>query len=177
MREEWRTIPGYGGFYEINKHGEIRSWRVRGGLHARDERADKPTMLRPYLHRKKKAADALEICLHGGDGKRVPLNVKHLVRDIWMQGKIPGMHLKFVDGDPTHCDVNNLRYMPMAKINGMRHMSNRKPVVKCSIYHEKLEFYRNATEAARKNNLSDSGMRNRIKRKTVIDGVYFRFDD
>lgn len=24
--EQWRPIPGFGGWYELSRHGEIRSW-------------------------------------------------------------------------------------------------------------------------------------------------------
>lgn len=44
--EQWRPIPGYGGWYELSRHGEIRSWCVTG---PRKKRRDEPLILRPFM--------------------------------------------------------------------------------------------------------------------------------
>lgn len=51
MRDDpnWRDIPGYGGIYQINSMGEVRSWKHGkwGGF------APVPKMLTPYTTKHK----------------------------------------------------------------------------------------------------------------------------
>ena len=43
--EWWRDIPGYDGWYQINEHGQVRSWRMRGRGW---ERAKQPTIIKGF---------------------------------------------------------------------------------------------------------------------------------
>lgn len=172
--EQWRPIPGYGGMYELSKHGEIRSWRINGAGHDVTERALEPRILAPTLRKIKNRGRVLEISLWNGEGKGPPLNVKNLVRDIWMAGPQPGKVLQLIDGDPANVSVYNMRYVTRAEINKAKDTSLRRPVAKCQ-RRTVVEFYRSVQEAAKRNHLSVSGMRNRIRRKTVVDGVWFDY--
>lgn len=118
----------------------------------------------------------LEISLWDGNQKNHPLNVKRLVRDIWMDGPKPGKVVQFIDGDPAHCSVHNMRYTTRAEVNKTKSTSLRRPVAKCRGC-EILELYSSVQEAAKKNYLSSSGLRNRLRRKSVVDGVYFEYAD
>lgn len=178
MAEQWRPIPGYGGMYELSNLGEVRSWRANGGKHKPGERAAKPRILTPVLWRKKTGQWVLEISFWNEDKKKkdIPVNLRLLMRDIWMDGPQPGKVVEVIDGDPTNVSLYNLRYSTKAEVNKRKDTSIRKPVAKCNAKHEVVEFYRSAQEAGDKNFLTASGIRHRIRRQTVRDGYYFRFD-
>lgn len=173
--EQWRPIPGYGGMYELSKHGEIRSWKIKGRWHGSNERAPEPHILKPALRKRKNRGYVLEISLWNGVRRTAPLNVKNLVRDIWMAGPQPGKVVKLIDGDPTNVSVYNMRYVTKAEINKTKDTSLRRPVAKYDRYHTVLEFYRSVRDAAFRNHLSVPGMHSRIRRKTVVDGVWFDY--
>lgn len=176
MAERWRPIPGYGGMYEISNFGEIRSWRINGGKHKSTDRADQPHILKPFYRIRKSKKNDLQIPLWDGKQKTKPVSVKNLMRDVWMQGEIPGKYVAFKDGDPKNCALHNLRYADLREQYKGRILSQRKPVLKCTADHEVICIYKSAVEAAKKEFLSPSGIRNRIRRKAVIDGVYFKHD-
>lgn len=175
MAEEWRPIPGFGGMYEISNFAEVRSWRISGGIHDPTVRAEKPRILSPFLRRRKGKMDELQIPLWDGKQKTRPIAVKNLMRDVWMDGPIPGMFVNLIDRDPTNCSLHNLKYESLAEGRKNRHLAHRKPVAKYNAHHEVVCFYSSAVEAAKKNYLTPAGVRNRIRRGTVIDGVYFKF--
>lgn len=175
MAEQWRPIPGFGGLYELSNLGEVRSWRVLGGKHKKGERASEPRILAPTLRRRSSGQQILEISLWDGEKSSYPMNIRNLVRDIWMDGPQPGKVLALANGDPTNCSVYNLKYITRAEVNRTKDTSLRKPVVKCE-GKEVVDVYRSVVDAAKKNHLTVSGLRNRIRRKTVVDGFYFRFE-
>lgn len=175
MTERWRPIPGFDGLYEISTLGEVRSWRITGGIHKSGERAEKPKILAPTLRRRKRGNEVLEISLWNGKTKGFPLNIKNLMRDIWMNGPIPGKIVKLKDGNPANCALHNLFYTTLSEMNKKKDTSLRRPVAKCNKNHEVLTYYRSLNEAAKKNFLTVSGMRNRITRGTVVDGFYFKY--
>ena len=48
-KEEWRDIPGFGGWYQISTEGRVRSFRKGHG--EKDVRADAPKIMTPRLTR------------------------------------------------------------------------------------------------------------------------------
>ena len=173
LSEEWREIPGFDGRYEINKEGEVRSWAVRGS-NEKGKRADTPKMLATYYNRGRHKA--LRVWLCDGSGKEVKKDVKILMRDVWMQGAIPGKIVSFKDKDAENCRLNNLYYTTQGKVNKIRHQGHRKPVVKCNKYGEIVEVYPSVEQAAKKNFISRKGLRNRIASRNLYDGFRFRYD-
>ena len=161
--EQWRPIPGYGGWYELSRHGEIRSWCVTG---PRKKRRDEPLILRPFMALHKRTPE-LQITL-----MRKTYSVKILMRDIWMAGPKPGMRVTFIDGDRTNCALHNLRYSPVEEVR--TNPQNRCPIAKCKPWGTVIAYYRSMAEAAEKNHISRSGMQTRINNETLADGVVFR---
>ena len=176
MADLWRTIPGYSDMYEISNFGEVRSWRRMGGNHSPNRKANKPHIVHPHYRIRKGKKNSLEIALYADGQKGRPIPVKNLMRDIWMQGEIPGKYVTFVDGDSKNCALSNLRYANQQEAFKNRILGHRKPVLKCSADGEILCIYKSAVEAAKKEFLTPSGIRNRIRRKAVIDGIYFKHE-
>lgn len=175
MAERWRPIPGFDGLYEISTLAEVRSWRIVGGVHKAGERSESPKILSPTLRKRKNRNPVLEISLWNGEAKSSPLDIKMLMRDIWMEGPKPGKIVKLIDGDPSNCALHNLRYTTLGEMNKKKGNSLRKPIAKYNEHHEVITFYRSIYDAAKKNFLTESGMRNRIRRGTVVDGYYFTY--
>ena len=178
MGEYWRPIPGYEGVYDISKFAEIRCWMVRKGYPGRWVKSDKPTMRKPVYHfHKSKGVWELLIILTGLDGSKKQFQVKHLMRDVWMEGKKPGLVVECADRDQSNCSLYNLRYTTFRKVAKATPKVNRVPVKKVDAKtKEVIEFYTSISEAARKNYLTPSAIYLRIKKKTVIDGVLFKRD-
>ena len=175
MADLWRPIPGYGGMYEISNFGEIRSWWQMGG-NRKQTRANKPHIVHPYYRIRKSKKNDLQMVLWDGEKKSVPISVKNIMRDVWMQGEIPDKYVTFKDGDSKNCALHNLRYANLNEQHKGRILSQRKPVLKCTADHEVICIYKSSVEAAKKEFLSPSGIRNRIRRKAVIDGIYFKHE-
>ena len=105
--------------------------------------------------------------------------VKLLMRDIWMQGKKPGLEVRCIDGDQTNCSLYNLEYTThkTACQNGKKRMGNRVPIKKLDAKtKEVITIYPSIAAAARKEYLSERAITLRIKNKVVVDGVMFRRD-
>ena len=175
MSDLWRPIPGYRDMYEISNFGEIRSWWKMGGKKKQD-RASEPHIVHPYYRIRAGKKNDLQIPLWDGVKKSKPVSVKNIMRDVWMKGEIPGKYVTFKDGDDKNCALHNLVYANTADCNKGRHLAHRKPVLKYSADGEVLCIYKSAVEAAKREFISPSGIRNRIRRKSVIDGIYFKFD-
>lgn len=166
MREIWRAIPGTDGWYEISTSGHVRSWVERGWHEKR--RAKEPHLMKCSLTPK----NGLIVMI-----RQKRFTVKNIVRDVFMGGERPGYVLAHKNGDRSDCSVENLVFVTRKQLNAVSNRSKRKVVKKVSIYGRKvLEFYPSVREAAEKNFLSNHGMTNRIKKKIVVDGVYFCYD-
>ena len=161
--EQWRPIPGYDGGYEISTLGEIRTWFRPG---PGDGRRDTPKIMKTYK-RFTKYGPALMITLRG----ERPCRVKILMRDVWMQGNVPGMKVKFQDGDFTNCSLANLRYISTSEVN--RNPGNRCPVAKCDATGRVLQYYQSIAEAARENFWSKSGLQKAISEERLVGGCYY----
>lgn len=178
MAELWRPIPGFEGVYDISKFAEIRCWYVRKGFPSRRVKSDTPIPIHPIAHfNKTKGVWELLVTLTGLDGKKKSFMVKHLMRDVWMHGKRPGMVVECIDRDQINCSFYNLRYTTFREVAKKIPKQNRVPIKKLDAKtKEVITIYPSIAEAARKEFLSERAITFRIKNKTVIDGVLFRRD-
>lgn len=179
MAEHWRPIPGYEGIYDISNLAGVRTW-FRKGQKGRRVPTDRPVPIHPMrCFKRNKNIYELVVNLTDLDGNRKRLTVKHLMRDVWMQGKRPGLEVRCRDGDQTNCSLYNLCYTTHKKIcqSKEKRKGNRVPIKKLDAKtKEVLEFYPSIAEAARKNYLSERAITFRIQKKIVVDGVIFRKD-
>ena len=97
--------------------------------------------------------------------------------DVFLGGKQEGMILHHKDGDYRNCAVNNLKFVTRAELNRKRRSPNCRIVAKMDKWGKVLKFYPSARAAARENYLSTSGLHRRIKNKSFIDGVIFKYAD
>ena len=179
MGEYWRPIPGYEGIYDISNLAGVRTW-FRKGQMGRRVPTDRPVPLHPMrCFKRNKNVCELVVNLTDQDGNRKRYMVKHLMRDIWMEGVKPGLEVRCKDGDQTNCSLYNLCYTTHKKIcqSKEKRKGNRVPIKKMDAKtREVIEFYPSIAEAAKKNYLSERAVALRIKNKVVVDGFYFRRD-
>lgn len=179
MAEYWRPIPGYEGIYDISNLAGVRTW-FRKGQQGKRVRTETPVPIHPMLcYKRNKNVNELVVNLTDKNGKRTRWMVKHLMRDIWMEGVKPGLVVRCKDGDQSNCSLYNLCYTTHKKVcqSKQKRKGNRVPIMKMNAKtREVIEFYPSIAEAARKNYLSERAVTFRIENKTVIDGVLFKRD-
>jgi hypothetical protein len=166
LKEAWLPIPGTSGWYDVSNFGEIRSWIKQRWDHSR-ERAENPRIMRQQSHN---GNVTIQIA-----GKTI--RVKDAVCDVFLGGKREGMILRHKDGNYQNCAVNNLEFVTRADFNKERRSPNCRIVAKTDKWGKVLKFYPSARAAARENYLSTSGLHRRIKNKSFIDGVIFKYAD
>ena len=100
--EEWRTVDGTDGFYEVSDRGRVRTWRK-----GKWGRASAPRVLSPgpdgaHGHL------AVNLCL--GNGVRRRGKVHRLVALAFLGAPPPGTEVRHLDGNPKNNDLSNLAY-------------------------------------------------------------------
>ena len=98
MKEEWKAIEGYRGFYEVSDQGHVRSWRKHGG------RAERPK-LRALVPIKNGYLTVMF-----WDGSRKLKYVHDLVLSSFDRQKHDGEECRHLDGDPTNNKLSNLAW-------------------------------------------------------------------
>ncbi|MFE4723933.1 NUMOD4 domain-containing protein [Streptomyces sp. NPDC056728] len=103
MEEEWKSIPGLDGWYDVSDRGRVRSWKVRG----RPGRGAEPTTLRDQPHK-----NGLRYVALRRDGKYVRQFVHRLVLLAFVgeppEGEELVLHLSRDNGDNR---LGNLEYV------------------------------------------------------------------
>lgn len=105
MREEWRHVVGYEGFYSVSNCGNVRS----------EPRISRHHTGRPSRRAGKqlKQIDDSRGYLQLGlskDGKVAIRKVAHLVAEAFIGPRPPGMEVCHNDGNPKNNSAANLRY-------------------------------------------------------------------
>lgn len=177
----WRTIPGFDGYYEISSMGEVRSWRNKG--HPGESK--EPKILAQHS---KESGGAHGSCnrwlcvkLTMPNGKRKVIPVHHIMRDVWMRGKRPNMVVFHRNGDLSDNCLHNLEYIrgsELGKKTGGK--GTRIPVVKVSKEGQIVACYKSAREAAKKNYMSLPAVldrcHNKVKNPYLANGFTYQFD-
>lgn len=109
MKELWKPIEGYEGYYEVSNKGKVRSVDrevILTGKRAGEKRQYKGRELQPL-----NSQGHLNVHLQRG-GYRENIGLGRLVALHFLDGfKESGKFMvKYLDGDPTNCSVENLTY-------------------------------------------------------------------
>lgn len=174
---EWQKIPGYGGAYEINWDGHVRTWRWRG-----TQFSQKPRLLTAYMRKKGKQGRARYVKLTDEHGKAHEVKVLALMVDVWLGGPRPGKVPYHKNGDLNDSSVNNIAFATkkeLGKIFGAT-SSRRKPVAKVTPDGEVIALYPSARKAAAANHMSYQTVLDRcngkVKKPFALDGTTYVFD-
>lgn len=109
LKEIWKQIEGYEGYYEVSNTGKVRSVDreiVLAGKRSGEKRQYKGRVLQPL-----NSQGHLNVHLQR-EGKRENIGLGRLVALHFLDGfKDSGKFMvKYIDGDPTNCSVDNLTY-------------------------------------------------------------------
>lgn len=148
---DWKPIPGYDGWYEINTEGQIRSWKNYG--HAKRKT---PKILRQVVDKVGRAYVSLSLrpCVSQWE------KVSRLVVSTFL-GEIPdGAFVYHKNGDTLDNSVGNLGVASSeeAYVKMNKRGKNRRCVFKIDRNGEVLDIYPTVQEAARKNFLSSGAV-------------------
>lgn len=174
---EWRCIPGYGGMYQINWDGEVRTWRWR-----KDKIAQKPRILNQFMARRGRTGRARFVKLIDSNGKAQDVKVLRLMAEVWLGGIPEGKVPYHKNGDlADHC-VNNVGFatrQELGKMFGAK--ASRIPVAKVTPDGEIVEVYPSARAAAKANYMSYQSVIDRcngkVKNPYALDGHNYIWED
>ena len=174
---EWRDIPGYGGAYQINYDGEVRTWRWRGTQFSK-----KPRPMAAYLRGRGKKSRRRYVKLTDENGMAKEVAVLRIMVDVWLSGGMPGLTPYHKNGDLSDSCVNNIGFTTreqLGKMTGAK--SKRRPVVKVDANKQIVDVYTSAREAGRCNFISYQAVidrcHGRVKNPYALDGHTYMYDD
>ncbi len=146
--EDWRDIPGYGGMYQIDRMGQVRSWRWRG-----DHRARHPRLLVPYKRKRRgkgRQSNRVYVKLTDPSGRSAEVAVIGLMADVWLGGRPTGKVAYHKNGDLMDNCANNIGFIAPEALGHMTGAgAKRKPVAKINHDGETVAVYPSARAAAR----------------------------
>ncbi|MCI8414941.1 MAG: hypothetical protein HFF00_04850 [Ruminiclostridium sp.] len=186
VKEEWRDIPGYGGWYQISTEGRIRSFRKGHG--EKDTRAETPKLMTPRLLRNIKSSSAcLRIRLVDVNGNQVFRYMATLMADTWIGPRPPGYNVCIKNNNPEDVRLSNLCIMKRSDITrlktiGPKTIRRKLPVVKIDKFLEVVDAYPSARQAALASGIPPNTLKdycNRKVKRTVFapDGYIYCWDD
>lgn len=171
MIDDWKTISGYGGVYQVNYEGLIRRTYKNGNV----------KIMTPYTKQRARGSKRLHVKLtHNGKSSEVMV---HQIVAVAYLGKCPVGYVPYHrNGLITDNFASNIEYISrkeLGKLTGPR--SRRKGVAKIDSSGEIVEFYPSARECARKNFMSHQTIMGRCngkcKKAFAPDGYEYAWED
>lgn len=165
----WRNVRGYGGKYQVSRHGDVR--RVYGSGLVSD--------LTPF--RRKKKPPLFVKLTKGGKSKDVKL--LQIVAAAWLGPTPAGMVPYHLNGNVADNRADNIGFTDRQTLG--RHtgaMADARAIVFMVDRDGKVvEIYRSAREAARANFMSYQTVldrcHNRVKNPYALNGYTFQFEE
>lgn len=179
--EEWRDIPGFGGFYQISNAGRVRTWHNLNGR----GRSKEPRIMKTYSYQ-----GHIRVALRDpAIGRQRIFGVANLVFQAFIGDIPPGMkvchkRLDASDNRPENLilsDASLIARQMNIKKGGKYTVGNRKPVVKMDTDLNVVAIYSSARRAEELNFFSSKVLADYCnqKRTSVIagDGYIYAWDD
>ncbi len=144
-KDEWFPVPGYGGWYEANAEGDIRSWKT-----SRNKKRETPLILKPC--RRGGMAHCPSVVLRNENGKRENVYVHKIIASVFLGETPEGMIIGHRDNCQTNNNIYNLFFTTRKEV-GKRTGGkfNRRPVLKVDKNGNIIDSYPSVKEAAEKN--------------------------
>ena len=178
LDNEWRDVPGGQGFYQINREGQVRSWRCSRG----NRFSKKPRLLSSFVRKKGRRGQARFVKITDAQGKSKDVKVLSIMVDVWLGGQRDGMVPYHKNGDLDDNSINNIGFISreqLGKKTGA--MSRRRTVAKVDRFGNVIAFYPSARSAAKANHMSYQTVNDRcngkVKNPFELDGTTYRWDD
>lgn len=189
MEEVWKDVPGYEGLYQVSNLGRVKSLpRYVNGrkplVKPLSERILKPWLNRGYL--------LVRLCLNPKIRKSI--GVHRLVASAFIPNPNNYPEIDHIDGNPSNNIVDNLRWVtrqqnelnPITRkrisnskigennpVYGKRgkEIHNAKAVIRIN-WDGKEKYYESIADAARDNNIRESGISGCLIGKNKTSGGY-----
>lgn len=168
----WRDVVGYGGKYQVSRHGEVRRVLDSGRVHDMSAYTKSGRQFRRRLFVK---------LTKDGKSKEEPL--LHIVADAWLGQTPPGMVPYHKNGDVADNRADNIGFIDRQTL-GRRTgamADARATVFMLDREGEVVEIYRSAREAAKANYMSYQTVldrcHNRVKDPYALNGCTFQFEE
>ena len=168
----WRDVCGYGGKYQVSRHGEVRRVNSTGLVHDMTAYTKSGRQFRGRLFVK---------LTKGGKSKEEPL--LQIVAAAWLgqtpAGKVP-YHMNGIVTDNRADNIGFITRSELGKRTGA--MADARAIVfMVDRDGEVVEIYRSAREAAKANFMSYQSVldrcHNRIKNPYALNGYTFQFEE
>ena len=156
----WRDIPGYGGKYQCNRNGEVRTVYKNG-----------KTRIKAVWTHKKDKRKLKQVTLFIDKTNRNE-SVASLVAKTFIGPRPDGHAVHHINGILTDDRAENLEYISRQNIELIMHKRHGRPVVKLQADGMPVERYESVSEAGRRNHMSDTAVRNRCMGKIGESSVY-----
>lgn len=184
-KEQWKDIPGYGGWYQISTEGRLRSFRGYGG-----RRLEIPRPLSASIKKPGTISEWLAVTLTDENGHKRSVSVTKLMGVTWMNGPRPGYVVFTKNRNRADARLSNLCWMKRAAI--VEHMRSKHiqrksfckkfPVIKIDLTLAVIEAYPSARQASLDTHISRHTIQsycNREPKNSVIapDGYIYAWDD
>lgn len=168
----WRDVCGYGGKYQVSRHGEVRRVNSTGLVHDMTAYTKSGRQFRGRLFVK---------LTKGGKSKEEPL--LQIVAAAWLgqtpAGKVP-YHMNGIVTDNRADNIGFITRSELGKRTGAM-ADTRAIVFMVDRDGEVVEIYRSAREAAKANFMSYQSVldrcHNRIKNPYALNGYTFQFEE
>jgi len=107
MKEEWRNVVGYEGFYEVSSFGNVRSLdrRIRNG---RGFMTKTGTILKPYAGNGKLPYSQVSLCVKCKNSTKT---IHRLVANAFIDNPDRKPQVNHIDENKTNNNVNNLEWV------------------------------------------------------------------
>lgn len=149
MKEIWKTIPGYEGYYEASTRGRVRSLdRIVNNLNKTDNRKQK--IIKPHLA----GRGYLELLL-SKDGAKQHKLVHRLIAETFLPNPNMLPQVNHKDENKTNNCIENLEWctakynMNYGTIKEQLGKNKRKPVLQLSKNGDIINTFNSLTEAAK----------------------------
>lgn len=166
MKEEWKDIPGYEGYYQVSNLGRVKSLPRTGTI--KQERIIKPG---------KDKYGYLRIILHKNGFKKY-VTIHKLVAQAFIDNPKNLSEVDHIDGNKLNNNVENLRYCTRSQnINNPNTLKNLcKKVMQINKSNELINIYKSTRDAERQLGIHHNSIARccNLKQQTA-GGFYWKY--
>lgn len=111
--EEWKSIHGYEGLYEVSNFGRVRSVEGKVTKNARCTRVWKQRIMKIHYGKRNNGLNALADLWK--NGKRKQFLIARLVAKEFCEGYEEGLTVNHIDGNPLNNKAENLEWVTLSE--------------------------------------------------------------
>lgn len=184
MKEIWKDIKGYEGFYQVSNKGNVKSLEriIRRKHNKSKEIKIKERILKPYLYKRRRSNSCTPTVALSVNGKLKTHSVHRLVAETFLSNgvNVSKLEVNHIDGNSENNCVENLEFI--TKKENIRHAFNNKliksekPVLMYDMDWNLVREFKSLSEAGRYVGCGSSHLSRAItKRNGIAYNHYWKF--